>query len=763
MLLAYPNIVFDGQSLVATASYHPFDDRNDRLRPGPSPQRAYLNWHDLGTPVWQWEPAGRFFSVAYREGRLPLWDTTIAGGVDAHVNLTQGQYFPPYVALLLAGNGPALRDAYFLLVLAAAGGACFLLLHAHGMHPLACATAATFLLGGTMTQNVSSIMGQAAATIPLMVLAMDRYLAAPSARRAALVALAVALAALSSFMPIVACGLAILGIQLVVHAAAAAPIRAPRLREAAAGGAAVGLGLAAAAFLLVPVFVATRADPAFRRWYAHAAQHAYAAEIWPQLLSRVIPFSVTQGHSPYLASSPEIGPASVFDVGVVSVLAALLASSAGREDARRLVWSLAASAAFLVAKLFALPPAQWIAWLPVVQNIHFRPYAGAALGFCVSVLAAVGVDSVVRRPPAMRRVAVLAVVLAALAAYGVSFAATHDLQPGVGLRDPAAEAARLAVAAVVVVGAAGLRARGALGGAAAGAAILAALLVEMVPLARVTRNLRADVWTDVPPYVRFLQSDPGRFRVHSIHVAALTANLNQGVGIDFLSSRHSVNPRRYQDLVRRYFKVDTKYNPITTSLLPSDRVVLDIMNVRYVVAYDANPGQIAALEGMGLATAFVDGRYVVLRNPSAWPRAYVAFRPRVVDGSRQAVAAVGGLRSTAEVVLEETPRGGISGPGDGECQIREHTGDRVAIDVVASAPALVVLSENYDPGWTATVNGAPARVLPANAAFRAVEVPAGRSRVEFRYRPRGWTAGLLVSAAALAAIGGMALRKPGRG
>ena len=109
LVLTNFNIVFLGQTLVASANYSPFDDRVTHLRPTRGGRFASANWHDLGGTWWQWEPAAVAFSDAFRRGEMPLWDPAMAGGVDAHVSLNASQYFPPYLAGAAAWRhaGPA--------------------------------------------------------------------------------------------------------------------------------------------------------------------------------------------------------------------------------------------------------------------------------------------------------------------------------------------------------------------------------------------------------------------------------------------------------------------------------------------------------------------------------------------------------------------------------------------------------------------------------------------------------------------------------
>lgn len=62
------------------------------------------------------------------------------------------------------------------------------------------------------------------------------------------------------------------------------------------------------------------------------------------------------------------------------------------------------------------------------------------------------------------------------------------------------------------------------------------------------------------------------------------------------------------------------------------------------------------------------------------------------------------------------------------------------------------LLDSYEPGWTATLDGAPVAISRADDLWRSVPVPAGDHEIVFRYRTPGLIAGALVSLLALAVI-----------
>jgi len=83
------------------------------------------------------------------------------------------------------------------------------------------------------------------------------------------------------------------------------------------------------------------------------------------------------------------------------------------------------------------------------------------------------------------------------------------------------------------------------------------------------------------------------------------------------------------------------------------------------------------------------------------------------------------------------------------------------IVVRAAGPGLLVLSEGYDPGFSARVDGRAAPILRVNADRMAVMLEVGTHRVVLTHRARGLRAGLVLATlgAAGLAVGFLAARR----
>jgi hypothetical protein len=81
--------------------------------------------------------------------------------------------------------------------------------------------------------------------------------------------------------------------------------------------------------------------------------------------------------------------------------------------------------------------------------------------------------------------------------------------------------------------------------------------------------------------------------------------------------------------------------------------------------------------------------------------------------------------------------------------------DRQRFSVEATAPALLVVADNWYPAWRATVDGVETPVLRANHTLRAVPVGPGTHRVEMWYDGGVLLGGAVATVAGLLAIGAM--------
>jgi len=286
--------------------------------------------------------------------------------------------------------------------------------------------------------------------------------------------------------------------------------------------------------------------------------------------------------------------------------------------------------------------------------------------------------------------------------------------------------------------------------------LLALLCLDLAPLAYHWRNGRVDAWRNVPPYVHFLQEHAAGFRLHGVHDLTLTPNTAQGLGLDQIGSKNVFDPSRYDDLIYQSFQAVPLVYPVITSLFPKDRVVLDLLNVKYVLAYRPMPAQEQEFAAGGLKLAYPDGLIQVYENATVWPRAYLAGKVIAAKDSRDALSKVPALRAPHEVILEDAAVSARLGNGSAEtvgtAVITQYDPNQVVVRVSASRPAISVLLDSQAPGWSATVNGTPQPILFANYAFRGVEVPAGESVVRFRYWTPGLTLGLSVSLLSLVIV-----------
>jgi hypothetical protein len=93
-----------------------------------------------------------------------------------------------------------------------------------------------------------------------------------------------------------------------------------------------------------------------------------------------------------------------------------------------------------------------------------------------------------------------------------------------------------------------------------------------------------------------------------------------------------------------------------------------------------------------------------------------------------------------------------SGTTDTPVIYRRPSSDEILLRTSSREPGFVHVLEAYDPGWTATVDAAPAPVLPANGFAMAIPVPPGSHTVRLLYKTPGRAMGAALSLLSLALL-----------
>jgi len=92
----------------------------------------------------------------------------------------------------------------------------------------------------------------------------------------------------------------------------------------------------------------------------------------------------------------------------------------------------------------------------------------------------------------------------------------------------------------------------------------------------------------------------------------------------------------------------------------------------------------------------------------------------------------------------------------GKAWVTEDGWNDLTARVRTDAEAVLVVADSWSVGWTATIDGVPAAILPVYGLVRGVVVPAGDHVVRMSYVAPGFRLGAVLSLIGLA-LGGTAL------
>jgi hypothetical protein len=740
LVAAFANVVFDGRSLVGSDSHNPLDYR--MRGPHAVPIEAwtsrglvlYPNFRDLASIVMQTDPSREFLRRSLRRGEFPFWDPYLGGGAPSFASLVPQYFFAPSLLVVLLGNGRVITNIYILLLIFTSGVLTYFLLRRHLEHSWAAfAGAFAFMLSGAVVMTASSVVGQPIPFFSLPLLVTVRLLDAPSPRRGAQLALAFAFVATATFPPVL---LQVFGMAVVYLI-----LSRPRFRTAAWFAAGAALSLAIVACIYLPAILLMAETTQIRDYYSHAAQAVLPVKFLTQILSAKIaggvatyadpPVGIVLGEHMYYT-----GVAALFLAGVGAL------TRAANSRARALQLTALITIVLSVMKLIGLPPMQWLMYVPFLRNFHYASYLGIGIAYAVALLAALGVDSLLcgAGNPAGGTwpLIVSASLLAAwLIAVRVATRAQVTVHPN-GARwiaDWRLIVAFLILSAVLWwIVSRKPRSRFAVA--------LLVLAAEGITNSAYTRPRRWDHWSHPPPYIQLMLARNSGGRV--LPMPIFPANTESVFRLPTLDSILTASPRMYE-LYRRYFGPIPDVILRETTRIPPERV-LDAANIEYFAIVSSDASSLAEAARRRYETLYADDYMHLIRRPTQ-PHYTFSSEYQVVNAQRALDALPTLPRDT--VFLEQPPHFSPTvGPEVAPRILRSGLNESV-IRIDALRPGMLVCSESNMHGWSATVDGHPAPILPANYAFRAVEIPPGSHTVHFAYDPPGWHAGLGITIAAL--------------
>lgn len=241
--------------------------------------------------------------------------------------------------------------------------------------------------------------------------------------------------------------------------------------------------------------------------------------------------------------------------------------------------------------------------------------------------------------------------------------------------------------------------------------------------------------------IRFLQQDTSVYRVCGTGLI-LYPNVGMIFGLQDVRGYDTVVPGRY---VRLIDHLDGHYRHHFHSLFTrAESPLLDLLNVKYLLT-DQRPGEKWEL-------VYSDtGPVRIYRNRNVLPRAFIVYQAEIVENAHESLKRLVDeqFNFRERVLLEQQPKN-WSPPQQvptvaPETRIEVYEPNRVLVDVRTPVNGILVLTDNYAPGWRAFLDGQSVPMYIADYAFRAVVVPAGQHQVEFAYRPWSFYIGATIS------------------
>jgi len=677
-------------------------------------------------------PFHTFSARVEHAGKLPLWNPYILSGAPFQAAPDSGIFYPlnwtylflpmPWAWTLTLAIRMFLAATFMALLIRALGGSL-----------AGCVVAGVvFACCGFITVWQGHIIGDSGVWLPMVCYSVYRLHRTHSFA-------SVALAAVSFAMPV-----------LAGHPETAAHLTLVGCIFALVLGGRRFLGMFALAGVLAIGLAAVQIVPTVQ-WLTELKQNLEAPE---PALSR----HDGQGFfSRDILTSPSSALVPVPEgASYAGVLSLLLVPFAVLHRPRRFVWFFVVITLSAMAIAFSVQPIHWIVeHLPLIKAWKNGRLILVA-DFGIAALAGLGVtvlESEVRSRVAFTLL-LLATVVALAGIYEVH-RATQTTPPF--LRGPMGSVIFLAASGVLIL----LRGSGRLNVSSFQSLVCIVAALEMITFSYGFLGFsKADEIYPSAPLFDFLktQGSPGAFRVAKLGYpipanSGMIYGFEMAEGYDLTTERvrlftHGLRDDRDDGI---FFRADGIVNTIDRRF--------DLLNVKYIAAsFPGSEFDLLSSKPGRFRVVYKEPTVAVFENRTVLPRAFV------VPASGVEAIAEPGRQLTR--VKDETfdPLYNVVLPRQLEAGVESGVLPTSQVDILAadvngtnirtdtSAPAVLVLSQFAYPGWRAMIDGRETPVLVADFALPAVELPAGRHQVEFRFVPVAFKMGAVISIFSLALL-----------
>lgn len=230
-----------------------------------------------------------------------------------------------------------------------------------------------------------------------------------------------------------------------------------------------------------------------------------------------------------------------------------------------------------------------------------------------------------------------------------------------------------------------------------------------------------------------LQDKTLDFRV--LNLATNTFNENEtSFYVKSIGGYHAAKLRRYQELIDAYIskEMEQGYGAIAEAQGDMTRVkgdsiypVLNMLNTKYFIL---------PLQG---------GQTVPVENPYTYGNAWLVDKVTYVENANQELDMIAKLNLRHEAVADAKFKEQL---GESTAQdtlsvvrIKSYEPNQLSYEVESGKGGVVVFSEIYYPGWTATVDGVEQELGRVNYVLRALPVKPGKHEIVLSFFPKSIT------------------------